>query len=473
VIPTTLSDVAEVVSGSLIDSPNPQAMVTGAAADTRRVNPGDLFVAIVGARADGHDFAESAMSDGAVGVLGSRSTGQPTVVVDEPVLALGRLARHQLGRLPDADVVAITGSSGKTSTKDLIAQLVSLRGPVVAPEGSFNTEVGLPLTVLQSDGDTRTVVLEMGARGVGHVDYLCWVAPPAVAVVLNVGSAHLGEFGSRDAIVRAKGEIVQALPENGTAVLLADDPDVVGMAARTRAKVLTFGESRTADVRVSDLMLDDQARPRFRLLTPVGERDVVMGLHGEHQALNAAAAAAVGLSLGMELDSIASALAQAGPRSGMRMEVSQTPSGVTLVNDAYNANPESMRAALKSLAAMGRAGSGRTWAVLGEMLELGPDTLEAHDAVGRLAVRLDISRLLAVGEGARAIHLGASHEGSWGEESAWVPDTAAAIDFLRRDVRPGDIVLVKASRGAALERVAQALADEPTAAPPQQGADHS
>ena len=464
-IPMSLAEVADAVGGELVDCPDPAVQVSGAAADSRRVRPGDLYVAIVGERVDGHDFAADVMAAGACGVLGMRPTGEPTVVVADPVEALGRLARHVLDRLPAADVVAVTGSSGKTSTKDLIAQVVSARGPVVAPEGSFNTEVGLPLTVLTADESTRTLVLEMGARGIGHVAYLCEVAPPRVSVVLNVGSAHLGEFGSVEAIAVAKGEIVEALTEGGDAVLLADDPVVAGMAERTVAPVTTFGESPRATVRIQDLRLDAQARPSFTLRYGDHHESVAMTLHGEHQALNAAATAAVGLALGMPLAEIARRLAAAGPRSGMRMEVSQTPDGVTIVNDAYNANPESMRAALKSLAAMGRGSGGRTWAVLGEMRELGADSATEHDAVGRLAVRLDINRLVAVGEAARAIHLGASHEGSWGDESTWVPDTDAAIALLREQVRPGDVVLVKASRGAELERVVAGL----TAADPGVG----
>ena len=456
-ITMTLAQAAELMGGALVDAPDPEVPVTGAAADSRRVQPGQLYVAIVGERVDGHEFADSAVAAGAVGVIGQRPTGQPTIVVQDPVIALGKLARAVLDRLPDAVVVGVTGSSGKTSTKDLIAQVVELRGPVVAPAGSFNTEVGLPLTVLEADEGTRTLVLEMGARGVGHVAYLCEVAPPKVGVLLNVGSAHLGEFGSREAIARAKSEIVADLPADGTAVLLADDPIVAAAAGRTAAAVLTFGEAESADVHVTDLVLDEQARPSFVLRHADVSVPVTMGLHGEHQAINAAAAAAVGLALGLELSEIGAALAAATSRSALRMDVQTTPGGVVVVNDAYNANPESMRAALKSLAAMGRASTGRTWAVLGEMLELGEDSLVEHDAIGRLAVRLNVGKTVAVGKGAKPIELGASQEGSWDNEAVWVPDVAAAIDLLRAEVRPGDVVLVKASRGVALERVAEAL----------------
>ncbi|MEZ5115590.1 MAG: UDP-N-acetylmuramoyl-tripeptide--D-alanyl-D-alanine ligase [Candidatus Nanopelagicales bacterium] len=454
-IALTLAEVAEAVGGALADVVDPQARVGGAVADSRLVQPGDLFVAVAGERVDGHDFAAGAVRDGAVAVLGTRPLGVPTVVVDDPVAALGRLAAAVLDRLPDATVVALTGSSGKTSTKDLLAQVVILRGPVVAPEGSFNTEVGLPLTVLRADDETRTLVLEMGARGVGHIAYLCGIARPDVAAVLNVGSAHLGEFGGREAIARAKGEIVEALPPDGTAVLNADDPLVAAMSSRSGGRVLTFGESPGADVRAEDVRLDDLARPSFRLVVGADSAPVTMRLHGEHQVANALATAAAAHALGIPVADVATALSAATTRSRWRMEVTETADGVTVVNDAYNANPESVRAALKALVAM--AGGRRTWAVLGEMRELGPDTLTEHDAIGRLAVRLDVSRLVAVGEGARALHLGAAHEGSWGEESTWVPDTDAAIALLLEQVRPGDVVLVKASRAVGLERVAAAL----------------
>ncbi len=455
-----LRAIAEAVGGTLVDCPDPGVLVTGAVADSRAAGPGDLYVAIVGERVDGHEFSASAHAAGAVVTLGSRPTGQPSIVVaDDPVEALGRLASHVLDQLPAARVVAITGSSGKTTTKDLIATLLEDLGPTVAPAGSFNTEVGLPLTILRATEDTRFLVLEMGARGVGHVAALCRIAPPDVSVVLNVGSAHLGEFGSREAIGRAKGEIVEALDPDGLAVLNADDPIVAGMAALSAAQVVTFGASPSAEVRAVGLTLDDSARARFALHTPSGDADVQMAMVGEHMAANACASAAVALHFGMTPSRVAALLSEAQPRSRWRMEVATTRSGVTVVNDAYNANPESMRAALRSLAAM--RGTGRTIAVLGEMRELGADSIAEHDEVGRLAVRLDISKTIAVGQGARALYLGAAQEGSWNEEAVFVPDVDAAITLLRGLVRPGDVVLVKASRSIGLEAVAHALLEDP------------
>ena len=447
--------VAAAVGGLLHDCPDPSAPVTGAAADSRRVAPGDLYVAIVGERVDGHDFAGAARDAGAVVTLGSRPSGGPTIVVEDPVAALGRLATHVLGLLPAAKVVALTGSSGKTTTKDLIATLLEDLGPTVAPAGSFNTEVGLPLTILRATEDTRHLVLEMGSRGIGHVAALCAIARPDVSVVLNVGTAHLGEFGGRGAIAAAKGEIVEALGPDGLAVLNADDPLVAAMAARTVAPVVLFGSGPAAEVRAVDPVLDEMARPGFLLTTPEGRAPVQMAMVGEHMAANAVAAAAVARRFGMPVARIAELLSAATPRSQWRMEVTTTPGGVTLVNDSYNANPESMRAALRALAAMGRGG--RTYAVLGEMRELGPDSIAEHDAIGRLAVRLDISKTIAVGHGARPLYLGAAQEGSWNEEAVWVDDPPAAVALLRDLLQPGDVVLVKASRSIGLEQVAEAL----------------
>jgi UDP-N-acetylmuramoyl-tripeptide--D-alanyl-D-alanine ligase len=455
VIRIDIAGVADAVGGELVDCPDPSVLVTGAAADSRRVAAGDLYVAIVGERADGHDFADAAGAAGAVITLGQRPTGQPTIVVDDPVAALGRLAAHALAALPAVQVVALTGSSGKTTTKDLVATLLEDLGPTVAPAGSFNTEVGLPLTILRATESTRFLVLEMGARGIGHVAQLCRIAPPAVSVVLNVGSAHLGEFGSREAIARAKAEIVEALGPQGVAVLNADDPLVARMADRTRGQVVTFGAGPAAQVRAADLVLDDRARPGFTLRTPAGDAPVQMAMVGEHMAANAVAAAAVAWHFGMPPGRIAELLSAATPRSQWRMQVTTSPGGVTVVNDAYNANPESMRAALRALAAMRRAG--RTFAVLGEMRELGDQSISEHDGVGRLAVRLDISKTIAVGQGARPLYLGAAQEGSWNDEAVWVADAAAAIELLGGLLRPGDVVLVKASRSVGLEVVAQAL----------------
>ena len=394
------------------------------------------------------------------------------MLVDDPVAALALLARHVLARLPDAQVVALTGSQGKTSTKDLLAHVLAEAGTTVATYGSLNNELGLPLTVLRADPATEYLVLEMGARHVGDLRASCEVARPHVALVLNVGKAHLGEFGSQAEIARAKGELVEALGPDGTAVLNADDPLVAAMAERTVGRVRTFGSSAGADLRFDELEVDDLGRPSFVLHSGHERATVSMGLVGEHHAGNAAAAAAVALALGLSLDDVADSLATATATSPGRMDVHERADGVIVIDDAYNANPDSMRAALKALAAIGRGRPGaRTVAVLGEMRELGESAGEEHDAVGRLAVRLDIHQLLVVGEAAKRLHLGASLEGSWGSESVFVPDTEAATAWLRAHLAPGDVVLFKASNAVRLSRVARAvLDDDPTTRTPTNGA---
>jgi UDP-N-acetylmuramoyl-tripeptide--D-alanyl-D-alanine ligase len=466
-----LTEVARVVGGTVggPDGGSDGASAAGhllvtapASFDSRDVTPGGLFVAITGERSDGHEFVDAAMAAGAVAALVSRQVGAPHVLVGDPVAALGLLARAVVDRLVAGGlvVVGVTGSSGKTSTKDLMAALLEPLGPTGAPRGSLNTEVGVPATALVADDATRHLVVEMGARGAGHIAYLCGITPPRIGVVLNVGAAHAGEFGSPEATARAKSELVAALPaaaEGGVAVLNADDPLVTAMADVTAARVVRFGLTAEADVRAEEVRLDEAARPSFVLRAPGHEPvDVTLPLHGAHHVGNALAAAAVALELGATAAEVAAALGGARPRSRWRMEVDQRADGLTVVNDAYNANPDSMRAALAALAAV--AGPRRTWAVLGEMLELGAASVAEHEQVGRLARRTGVHRLVAVGEGARAVHTAAVAEGAVdGEESVVVADARAALDLLAAEVLPGDVVLVKASRGVGLETVAAGL----------------
>ncbi|MET7715920.1 UDP-N-acetylmuramoyl-tripeptide--D-alanyl-D-alanine ligase [Streptomyces sp. NPDC005407] len=455
-IALSLAEIAEIVGGQSYDIPDPAVRVTGPVViDSRAVRPGSLFAAFAGEHVDGHDYAERAVAAGAAAVLATRPVGVPAIVVPDVTAALGALARSVVERLGTI-AIALTGSSGKTSTKDLIAQVLERKGPTVYPAGNLNNEIGLPLTALRAAEDTEHLVLEMGARYIGDIRYLTGLVPPKVGLVLNVGTAHIGEFGGREQIAEAKGEIVECLPKDGVAVLNADDPLVRAMATRTKARVVLFGEAADADVRAENVRLTQLGQPSFTLQTPTGCSDVTMRLYGEHHVSNALAAAAVAHELGMSVDEIALALSEAGTLSRWRMEVTERPDGVTIVNDAYNANPESMRAALRALAAMGKGR--RTWAVLGQMAELGDEALAEHDAVGRLAVRLNVSKLVAVGgREASWLQLGAYNEGSWGEESVHVSDAQAAVDLLRSELRPGDVVLVKASRSVGLERVAQAL----------------
>ncbi|WP_037604785.1 UDP-N-acetylmuramoyl-tripeptide--D-alanyl-D-alanine ligase [Streptacidiphilus rugosus] len=468
-IPLTLAEVAEATGGTLADTSDPTIRVTGPVVhDSRLVTPGALFVAVAGEHVDGHDYAARAVAEsGAAAVLASRPVGVPAVVVDDVLDALARLAHAVTERLTDTTVVALTGSTGKTSTKDLIAQVLRTKGRTEYTEGSFNNEIGFPLTALKAQQDTEFLVLEMGARGKGHIAELCAITPPRIGLVINVGTAHLGEFGSREGIAQAKGEMVESLTAEGVAVLNGDDPLVRAMASRTVARVVYFGEAEDADVRAADVRLDAAGRASFTLSTRSGSAPVALQLYGEHHVANALAAAAVATECGMDVADIAAALGTAGSLSKWRMELTERSDGVTVINDAYNANPDSMRAALRALAAIGGRGpqGRRTWAVLGEMRELGEESFAEHDAVGRLAVRLNIAQLVAVGgREAACMELGARNEGSWGEESVLVPDADSAIELLREQVRPGDVVLVKASRSVGLEKVAAALLAEPLSA---------
>lgn len=454
-IALSLAEVASAVDGRLAAA-DPDARVTGPVEfDSRKVRAGALFVAFPGEKVDGHDYAAAAVEAGAVAVLGTREVpGVPMVLVEDALAAMGRLARAVVDRLPGLTVIGLTGSSGKTTTKDLIAQLAARLGPTVAPPGSFNNELGHPYTALQAGPETRYLVMEKGARGVGHVRYLCDVVPPRISVVLNVGVAHIGEFGSVETIALAKGELVEALPADGLAVLNADDPLVDAMASRTVARVIRYGEAAHADVRAEDVTLDDRGRAAYTLVTPEGTAPVRLGLTGRHQVGNTLAAAAVARELGMPLAELATALGALGLVSTRRMDVFERADGVTVIDDSYNANPASMAVALRALAGIGR--ERRTVAVLGYMAELGPFERDGHAEVGRLAAELGVDRLLVVGEPAAPIHEGATSVGDWGGESVLLTDQAAAVEVLRSELRPGDVVLVKGSRYRTWE-VADAL----------------
>jgi UDP-N-acetylmuramoyl-tripeptide--D-alanyl-D-alanine ligase len=460
VIPLTLAQIAEITGGQLRG--DPAAVVTGEVViDSRRVGPGGLFAAVAGQRADGHDFASAAVAAGAVAVLATRpvpvpSGLAPSVIVGDVPAALAALARFVIDALPAAAIAGITGSSGKTTTKDLAAQLVERLGPTIAPAGSFNNEFGHPLTVLRADGATRYLVLELSARGPGHIAYLCRVAPPRYGVVLNVGHAHAGEFGGLDQVAQAKGELVEALPADGAAILNADDPRVLAMAARTAARVVTFGvDDRTALIRAAGVRLDDLGRPSFTLVTPEGQAGVTLRLHGAHNVPDAVAAAALARELGLGPADIADGLCAAVARSRWRMEVRRREDGVTVINDAYNSNPESVRAALQALRHL--AQDGRGFAILGHMAELGEVSRASHEDIGEFAARAELAGLIAVGEEAAPILAGARRVRSWTGEALAVPDGTAALDALANQLKPRDVVLVKASRAAHLEGVAAEL----------------
>jgi len=461
VIPVSCGEIADAVRGELAGA-DPAAVVDGAVViDSRAAGPGGLFVALPGEHVDGHDYVGTATSAGVTVSLTTRPVdGSPCIVVADTQQALGDLARLVVSRLPGLTVIGLTGSSGKTSTKDLIAQLIRPYGETVSPEGSFNNEIGHPLTALQVTETTKYLVAEMGARHMGDITYLTGITPPTIGLVLNVGTSHIGEFGSRDNIALAKGEMIEAVVPGGTAILNADDHRVAAMRSRTNERVLTFGEAPEADIRADGVKLDAEGRPAFSLHVGDYSGDVQLQFIGEHYVSNALAAAAVGSAVGMTGEQLVTGLNAATRMSAARMEVIERPDGVTIINDAFNANPDSMRAALKALVAIGRSRGARTWAVLGEMLELGDTSTDEHDAIGRLVVRLDVNRLVVVGEGAKPIHLGASLEGSWGNESMYLDSIPEALEVLRSELRAGDVVLVKSSKAAKLRSLADALLED-------------
>ena len=496
-IPLPLEEIARITGARLDGGADPAAVLDGPVViDSRRAGPGGLFAAVAGERADGHDFAAAAIAAGAVAVLATRPCGAPALITDNVPAALARLAQEVVARLPQITIAGITGSSGKTSTKDLTAQLVERLGPTVAPEGSWNNEFGFPLTVLRADAGTRYLVLELAARGAGHIASLCEIAPPRIGAVLNVGHAHTGEFGGIEQVARAKGELPAALPTaaaGGVAILNADDPRVMAMAARTEARVVTFGlaaisarptspadpvgpigpagptdpanhsSTKAPDFAAAGIRLDDLGRASFTLLTPAGSAPVRLSLHGAHHVPNALAAAAIAAELGLGPAETADALAAATARSGGRMEVRRSPAGVIVVNDAYNANPESVRAALEAVAHMARGR--RSFAVLGQMAELGDESRASHEEIGALAAGTGVTGLIVVGKEAEPILDGAlARNGAgteWRGEAISVPDGPAAVAALRGRLADGDVVLVKASHAAGLERVAAQLLSQP------------
>jgi UDP-N-acetylmuramoyl-tripeptide--D-alanyl-D-alanine ligase len=446
-----LSSVAEAVGGRIS---GPDAVVSAVAVDSREVKPGSLFVALHGERVHGHDFLDQAFDGGAAGALVERDPGdRPAVVVEDAESALRALAVDERASMK-AIIVGITGSTGKTSAKDFTAAVLGIRFRVAASPRSFNTEVGVPVTLLNADVDADVVVCEMGSRGPGHIRALSEVARPSVGVVTNVGPAHLEMFGSIEGVANAKAELVEALPADGTAVLNSDDEIVRGFASRTAARSLLFGMDRDAEVSAEDVRLDDQGHPSFTLRSPGGSERVELAVAGEHMVWNALAAAGCGTALGLTAGECAAGLKEAR-LSAWRMEVIESAGDYRIINDAYNANPTSMAAALRAAAWMGR--KGRCIAVLGHMAELGEFADLEHERIGELVARLGVDRLVVVGPLARRIAVGASREGVEPDRITTVDTAEGAAAAVRGEVRPGDVVLLKASRVAGLERLAEDL----------------
>lgn len=432
------SDIAALVGGRLHGQ---DVRVTQAPVfDSRTAIEGSIFLALVGEHGDGHDFVDDALSRGAAVAITTRAVGERCIVVADVLEALARLASYVRGELRDLKVIGITGSQGKTTTKDLLAHVLSGHGQTVATEASFNNEIGLPITLLRCNHETKYCVVEMGARHAGDIAALCAIAKPDIGVVLKVGSAHLGEFGSVEKIAQTKGELIQSLGSHGIAILGRYDKHTPAMRELHHGAVLTFGEDSGADVRATDIEIREGA-PHFELVTSAGREAVGMHLIGAHQVSNALATAAVCTALHLPLDYIAGALSTATFTSKWRMELSEVD-GTLFINDAYNANPESMAAALSALALFAQERGGESWAFLGKMHELGESSRQEHEALGTLARELGIDHLIAIGcdeYGAGARHY---------------PDGASALELIPF-IGQGDVLLFKASRAEKFEEIVE------------------
>ena len=452
-ISADVSQLANVLGAQLVGSG--EVIVTGSVeTDSRLVTPGSIFFAKPGEQADGHDFVADAKSRGAVVAVVEHPVDVDIaqLVVSSSVDALGVLASWLIGELKSAGklkVVGITGSNGKTTTKNMLRAILSKVGNTIAPIESFNNRVGAPISILRADQNTDFLVVEMGAEGLGSIAYLAKMAQPDVAVILKVGMAHAGEFGGLEVTAKIKGELAEAVGENSQLVLNADDGLVAAMKNRTKAKVHWFGTSSEAQFWASEISLS-KAGTSFVLNWPDGEKTPIqLSILGEHHIMNALAAATVSTLLGASKTQVVEALEAMELAERWRMQRFVRPDGVTVINDSYNASPDSMKAALQTLAQLGRMGS-RTVAVLGEMAELGEYSRHEHDSIGRLVVRLNIDQLVVVGEGAKLIHMGATQEGSWDGESQFFPSIAEALEYLRGILTDGDTVLVKSSKSANL-----------------------
>lgn len=447
--PVTAQWIANAVGGQLVADVDTQ--VTSVVKDTREVTPGALYAAFVGERVDGHDLAPDALAAGATLLLVSAPVDGPHILVDDVTRALGDMARAYLATLRvegDITVIGVTGSNGKTTTKDILAHVLP---DAVAPEGSYNNEIGLPLTIFKAGHSTRHLVLEMGASAPGDIAYLTAIAPLDIAVVLMVGAAHAAGYGSLDALTAEKATILDGVRPGGVGIINADDPRVATLTDRA-PRTVTYGFG-AADVVGSKRRVDGG-----RALFEVEGVEIALSLVGDHHANNALAAYAVARECGVPAATAAAAISAARPLSPHRMALTERADGVRILDDAYNASPESMKAAFRALRAV--ADGGVTWAVIGEMREMGEAALAAHEEIGIDAVRLGIDHLVVVGEGARAAYVSAVREGSWGDEAVFVATIDEARAYVADRVAPGDTVLVKGSNGTGLWRLADDLTKE-------------
>ncbi len=434
------SQIAEIVGGTLNADGN-QEVWLAPVFDSRKAVKGTFFLALLGEQADGHDFVKDAIDNGAAFALVSKDVSSPNIKVDDVLNALGKLAAYVRTQLPELKVIGITGSQGKTTTKDLLHHILEGIGATISPENSFNNELGAPLNLLRCDEQTKFCIAELGARHLGDIENLASIVKPDIAIVLKVGSAHLSEFGTIENIAKAKSELIKSLPADGVAILGLYDPYTPKMAAGFAGRVITFGETVDANVRATDIEIREGS-PHFDLVDNEGRVSVGMRLIGMQQIPNALAAASAAIALGVSNDHIATALSTAENRSKWRMQVHELP-GLLVINDAYNAAPESMEAALFSLRLFAQERGGAAWAFLGKMHELGESSDQAHEKIGTLARDLGVDHLVAI----NAKEYGAELNYQNWEDAL----------KLKEEFAPGDVVLIKASRAEALERLAQAL----------------
>jgi UDP-N-acetylmuramoyl-tripeptide--D-alanyl-D-alanine ligase len=445
--------MAQILDGKVIGDAS--VLATGTVeTDSNKVSSGSIFFAKPGEKTDGHRFLSHARQNGAVFAVVEHEVEDviPQLMVKDTVVALGKLATWLVSELRthgNLRVVGITGSNGKTTTKNMLREILGRVGPTIAPVDSFNNKVGAPVSILRADLETAFLVVEMGAEGLGSIEYLTRMADPDIGVILKVGLAHVGEFGGIENTAQIKSELATSLRPDASLVLNFDDSYVRKMSEKTVAEVHWFGTTADSNYFATDIesAVDGTS---YTMNWPDGSRDRVrLEILGEVQVMNALAASAVAHLLGASKSQVIDALESMKLAERWRMQRTVTPSGVTVINDAYNASPDSMKAALQTLAQLGRLGS-RTIAVLGEMAELGEFARAEHDSIGRLVVRLNIDQLVVVGEGAKLIHMGASQEGSWDGESEYFTSIDDALGYLRGILTNGDTVLVKSSKSANL-----------------------
>ena len=463
-IAISLHEISEAIGAKLIGDGT--VVISGSVeTDSRLIKAGSLFVAKPGEVTDGHEFVSSAIANGAVALIVEHqvSSTVPQLVVKDSVHALGLLAKHVVAKvkaLGQLKVIGVTGSNGKTTTKNMLREVLSTKGKTIAPEESFNNEVGAPYSMLKIDEQTKFLVVEMGAGGPGTIKYLAQMCEPDIGIELKVGLAHAGEFGGIEATENIKAELVEELAPSGIALLNFDDERVMNMATRTKAKALTFGLGQDSDYSASDVAIN-LSGTSFEYSTPDGTKSKV-NLHilGEHHVYNALAALATGEILGVDRKEAIQAIESMKLAEKWRMELGVAESGLTVINDAYNASPDSMRAALQTLAQLGRISGKKTVAVMGEMAELGEFSAHEHDAIGRIAVRLNLGQVVVVGKAAKLIHMGASQEGSWDGESQYFDEISNALAYLREMLTGDEIVLVKSSKSANLRFLGDDLLKE-------------